>query len=227
MNGNYNPDIAEAVRAFLNDDGWHYDFDDDKGLFRFSLHMPGNLSCIQFAVDVGRKDYTVYAISPLSASRDDPEQMAKMAEFICRANYGLRDGSFEMDFSDGEIRYKCYVNCDGVLPAREITARSIRCPAAMYSRYGAGIIQVLFCGMFPADAVRMCERDEEDPAGDPGEDSGDGAGGGPESAETAARVREILSRRLRGGGESAGEVPAGPSGGKKRAKKRAEGNDEK
>ncbi len=28
------------------------------------------------------------------------------AEFICRANYGLPIGNFEMDFADGELRFK-------------------------------------------------------------------------------------------------------------------------
>ena len=29
-----------------------------------------------------------------------------MAEFLTRANYGIMIGNFEMDFNDGEVRYK-------------------------------------------------------------------------------------------------------------------------
>lgn len=35
-------------------------------------------------------------------------------EYITGANYGLRNGNFEMDVEDGEIRYKVYVNVKGM-----------------------------------------------------------------------------------------------------------------
>lgn len=82
-----------------------------------------------------------------------------MAEFVCRANYGLRDGNFEMDFNDGELRYKCYVNCADRLPSVEAVEKSITCPAAMFSRYSDGIVQILFSDISPADAVARCEED--------------------------------------------------------------------
>lgn len=34
------------------------------------------------------------------------DKRVKLAEFLTRANFGLNIGNFEMDFEDGEIRYK-------------------------------------------------------------------------------------------------------------------------
>jgi hypothetical protein len=36
-----------------------------------------------------------------------------VAEYLTRANYGLVLGNFEMDFSDGEVRYKTSIDVEG------------------------------------------------------------------------------------------------------------------
>lgn len=159
MEHNYSVGIAGSIKDFLDEDDWHYSFDREKGLFRFGLNIKGKLTSIQYLVIVNENDYNVYATSPLSADQDDGEQMKEMAEFVCRANYGLRNGNFELDFRDGELRYKCYVNCDGVLPSMEMVRSSIHCPAAMFTRYGEGIVQILFGGVNAVEAVNLCEGD--------------------------------------------------------------------
>lgn len=64
-----------------------------------------------------------------------------------------------MDFRDGEIRYKCFVNCDETTPGKETIKDSIYIPAAMFKRYGNGIINVLFGMKSAADAIEECEAD--------------------------------------------------------------------
>ena len=158
MARNYNTEITDAIKTFLDEDDWHYNFENENGVFRFGVALHGKMKNIQLLVGVNEDDYNVYAISPLSADQDDPEQMRQMAEFICRANYGLRDGNFEMDFNDGELRYKCFVNCKGFIPTKDVIGASIHCPAAMFNRYSKGIIQILFNDMSAEDAVLLCEE---------------------------------------------------------------------
>ena len=81
-----------------------------------------------------------------------------MADFICRANYGLLNGNFELDIRDGEIRYKTYVDCEGNNPSIEIVRNSIYCPAAMMERYSAGIADIIFGNATAEEAVIKCER---------------------------------------------------------------------
>ena len=200
MARNYNPEIVGQIGTFLDDNDWKYSFDDKNGLFRFSVNTRGNIKNVQMAVDINEDCYNVYAISPLSADRDVPEQMGEMAEFVCRANYGLRAGNFELDFNDGELRFKYFVNCDGITPSQEIIRDSIHCPAAMFSRYGGGVLQILFSGMSAADAVAQCEGRlyGEPPADAPDE---------TESAPDTSRLLETLRGLLNGDG-AGDEVPA-------------------
>ncbi len=152
---------------------------------------------VQYVVGINERDYNVYAISPLSVDQDDPEQMGKMAEFICRANYGLRDGNFEMDFNDGELRYKCFMNCNGSIPTKNMVGASIHCPAAMFDRYSKGIMQILFGDMSAAEAIEVCEGSQKPPARHSGDEE-----------ETSSRLMDML-RRLQSGHESSeGDMPA-------------------
>lgn len=154
----YSPDIANAIRSFLTEDNWHFMFDEQMGLFRFSLGLREGIKKIDYIVDVKEDEYIVYAFSPISADSRDSSMMAAMAEFICRANYGLINGNFELDFRDGEIRYKSFVDCDGeIVPPRDTVKNSIYCTAIMFKRYAPGITGIVFAGLSAKEAIEKCE----------------------------------------------------------------------
>ncbi len=104
----------------------------------------------------------MYAIAPIGADEVDKKMMAAMAEFVCRANYGLKMGNFEFDMRDGEVRFKCYVDCDGIIPTDDMVRHSIHCPAAMFKRYGAGIVDVIYGNSTAKEAVEKCENVTKD-----------------------------------------------------------------
>ncbi|MBQ7221625.1 MAG: hypothetical protein IJS28_11665 [Synergistaceae bacterium] len=156
---NYSQDIASEIRGFLLDDDWKFDFDDDRGIFRFGVNIDGKMKHVNYFVPVRDDSYTVYAISPVSADSDDPQVMNAITEFICRANYGLRNGNFEIDMRDGEIRYKVFVDCDGgSIPTRDVIRGSIIIPAMMFERYSPGLLDVIFKGSNAAEAIEQCEN---------------------------------------------------------------------
>ena len=155
---NYSEDIAGEIRGFLIDDDWKFDFDEEKGIFRFGVNIDGKMKHVNYFVPVRDDSYIVYAISPVSADSDDPQVMNAITEFVSRANYGLRNGNFEVDMRDGEIRYKVFVDCDGVIPSKEVIRGSIIIPAMMFERYSPGILDVIFKGSSAAEAIEQCEN---------------------------------------------------------------------
>lgn len=154
----YSEDIAGEIRGFLLDDDWNFDFDDEKGIFKFGVNISGRMKHVNYIVPVRDDSFTVYAMAPVSADSEDPLVMAEMAKFICRASYGLRNGNFEFDMRDGEIRYKVFVDCEGQLPSRDVVRNSIIIPAMMFERYSPGILDVIFKGMDAEEAVNRCEQ---------------------------------------------------------------------
>ena len=87
------------------------------------------------------------------------EQFNNVSEYLHRANYGLLYGNFEMDFSDGEVRYKLVTNCQdpGSLPNNYID-RSILLPCQMMEKYGKGIIQLMLNIGIPKDLIDTIEQ---------------------------------------------------------------------
>lgn len=154
----YSMKIASEINNFLLKNDWKFFFDEERGIFRFDLRLKNKMKTINYVIYIENEYYLVYAIAPIGANSDDYDMMTRMAEFICQANYGLTSGNFEFDMSDGEIRYKSYVNCDGIIPTQEMIKESIHCPAAMFERYVPGILDIIFCNSTATDAVNRCEK---------------------------------------------------------------------
>lgn len=154
----YSDEIVNVVKQFLTEDEWHYSFDGDTGIFRFGLRVRSRIQNISFVIDVHEDEFVTYGMCPIGADREDPQMMAQMAEFICRANYGLKNGCFELDFRDGEIRFRSYVDCENQLPSTAVVKNSIHCTAAMIKRYAEGIVDIIFGGSTAKDAIAKCEK---------------------------------------------------------------------
>lgn len=158
---NYSTEIAQAIKEHLEECEMKLvAFDENDGSFGFVMHLPGQISFIHYIIKVHEDDYTVVAICPVCPAASDSAALAAMAEFVCRANYGLKNGNFEMDFRDGELRYKCFVDCDEQIPSQSVVRDSIGVPAAMMKQYAPGIINVLYKGMDAESAVEECEQNK-------------------------------------------------------------------
>lgn len=155
----YSLEIVEAIKTHIKENGLHMvSFDEALGTFSFNMQLACQLST-NIIIRVGEESFTTVAVCPVRPDTSDAELMARMAEFVCRANFGLKNGYFEFDFTDGEIRYKCYVPCDDRVPSQELIRKGITVPAMMLRRYGLGILGVLYSGVGPAIAVKACEED--------------------------------------------------------------------
>lgn len=162
-NNIYSKEIANAINNFLVNDDWNFSFDEEKGIFRFGVSLDSKIKKINYSVKVNAHGFTVYVISPIGVEEHDRDMMLNMAEFICRANYVLRSGNFELDMEDGEIRYKIYTDCDGgIIPTYEMVKNSIHCPAIMFDQYAPGIIDIIFGNVSAMDAIKRCEKSMEE-----------------------------------------------------------------
>ncbi len=150
----YSIEIAKAIKNFLDGDDWHYGFDEADGIFKMGVNLKCKLGSTDIRVKVGDDYFTAYAAIKMNA---DEGCRAAVAEFITRANYGLRNGNFEMDFRDGELRYKSFNNCDGVIPSKAIIADGIMIPALMIDRYGDGLVSVMFGLQTAEEAITAIE----------------------------------------------------------------------
>jgi hypothetical protein len=92
------------------------------------------------------------------ACRVPPEKRPGAAELFARINYGLTIGTFDMDFSDGEICYRTGIDVTGGDLAPEMVASLIAATVGTVDRYHPAIMSFLWNDMTPEDAVAMVEE---------------------------------------------------------------------
>ena len=82
---------------------WRADIDEKTNEIVFSIRGEnGQFMCIAY-VEEEQTIFSFYSVCTVFVS--EPKR-ALFAEFLTRVNYGRIIGNFEMDFTDGEIRYK-------------------------------------------------------------------------------------------------------------------------
>lgn len=144
-----------AVGAFMHEDGWHPQTVEDSHVYRaFFAGNNGEVTCFaQIRVDL--EQFLFYVAMPMRVPAD---KRVAVAEFITRANYGLRIGNFEMDFDDGEVRYKSSVDFEGAVLTPTLI-RNVMYPAVQtMDRYLPGVLAVIYGGKTPEEAVTEIEE---------------------------------------------------------------------
>jgi hypothetical protein len=161
--------IFNAVVDFLTEDGWKYTIlEEDNDLLALTLSFKGRQGSWQcFAiVDEEKHWLRFYSILPVHVPED---KRLDMAEFISRANYGLMLGNFEMDFNDGELRFKSSIDAEGGELVKQMIDNLLRSNLVTMDRYFSGLMAVLYSERPPADIyeeMSAMERAERPPLED-------------------------------------------------------------
>lgn len=151
--------VIELIKEFFKASDWKYKYNEKKKMFLFGVNMNGVLGRLRMCIFLRDESYIVYAI--LS---NTPEEgcYGKVAEYLHRVNYGMRNGNFEFDYRDGEIRYKTYVNFEGSELSPDIITESILVPVFMVDLYGKNLMRIMLGDGDPAELVKEVESRDED-----------------------------------------------------------------
>lgn len=145
----------QALGEFLEADGWHPQPIADNFVYR-SMFVGNNGEVTCFAqIRPDLEQFIFYVAMPMRV----PENLrAAMAEFLTRANYGLRIGNFEMDFADGEVRYKSSVDFEGITLSPVLIRNTMYPAVQTMDRYLPGIMSVIYGGRSPEEAITAVEE---------------------------------------------------------------------
>lgn len=104
--------IAEAVKQYLDSEGWNYEINDREGLIMYGagVTLPNGEFRSSFDADDGRERFGVYVYSAIYIP--EAKRLA-VAEYLTRVNYTRYLGKIEMDLDDGEIRSVATVTVEG------------------------------------------------------------------------------------------------------------------
>lgn len=152
-------EMIDAVRDYLDESGYHYEYNAEDKFMKLGFNIKCRLKSVRIFWEFRKHSYVVYAIAPINADKDN---LGEMLRYIAMANYGLYNGNFELDCRDGEIRYKSYVDTEGLEKlSREIIDTSLDVCLFMMRRYGDGIA-ALAMGFSDAETeIKKAEDDKE------------------------------------------------------------------
>lgn len=147
-------EMLEAVIQFFQEDGWPLSPWGDDSILEVKFQgQNGQWTCIA-QVREEQAQFLFYSLCPVIA----PEhRRLAVAEFLTRVNYGMLVGNFEMDFQDGEVRFKTSIdvgngklNADLIQPIVHINVQTM-------DYYLPGLLMVMFSQISPAEVISEIE----------------------------------------------------------------------
>lgn len=149
--------ILDALMQHCEEEGWRYDPVPDRPAIRLSFsgkHGRWVTYGSERAPSGAPRQAIVYSVSSVNVPED---RRAEVAEYLTRANYGMVVGNFEMDYSDGEVRYKTVHDIgEGELDPRALRplfGENLR----TFDRYFPGLMALLYGGLSAEAAVTKVE----------------------------------------------------------------------
>ena len=139
-----------AVIEFFKTQSWDYKEDGQRPVVYTAANAEnGPLRCF---VSAGNDNEHLVFISFFPAIAP-PKKRRACAEVITRINYDLLHGCFEMDFEDGEIRFRTSIGVLDIPIAPKQVEHLVFSNLAMMDRYIAPIMRVLYTSERPDDAL--------------------------------------------------------------------------
>ena len=147
----YSSQLADTIRGALEQFGIHAQFEErgEFGAFIIRMKLKAKLQTAEMVLLVREDDFSTLTQIPLKA--DENSRLA-VAEYLTRCNFNMRNGNFELNMENGDIRFKTYVHVgDSTVDAKTVRL-AVVLPFLMLDRYGDGLLDVLFGYRSPREA---------------------------------------------------------------------------
>lgn len=153
--------MVAVMEMFFQQDEWPHHRVDSDGIRTAYKGDHGQWSCFCRARATAQQ-YVFYSVCPVQVPEN---RLVAMAEFLSRANYGLIIGNFELDFNDGELRYKTSLDVEGLqldYPPEQPWAISlfkqiVYANVLTMDRYLPGILRIIASDTTPAEVIAEIE----------------------------------------------------------------------
>ena len=101
--------LLDKIQSRLKKTGLKFETTSD--IIHFNMEIDNIVGKVAVFIQASENTILSYAVIN---NKIPKEQYNSVSEYLHLANYGLLYGNFEMDFNDGEIRYKLAIDCQDV-----------------------------------------------------------------------------------------------------------------
>ena len=146
--------ILATVIDFFTKDDWTFTKLQGQSVLQMAYRGENGLwNCYAQSRET-EEQFAFYSIYPELISED---KRLAMAELLTRLNYGLVIGNFEMDFNDGEVRYKTSLGVEGNVLTSQVIRRLVYANVTIMDHYLPSIQAVMEGKESPEGAIAQIE----------------------------------------------------------------------
>jgi hypothetical protein len=145
--------FAEMVNFFQQDEWPFYPVEGQPVLQTAFEGKNGKWACFARAREQ-QQQMVFYSICPVNVPEN---KLMTVAEFLTRANSGMILGNFELDFTNGEIRYKTSIDVEGDRVSFALIKRLVYANVTMMDEYFPGIMSVIYGEVEATEAIAQIE----------------------------------------------------------------------
>jgi hypothetical protein len=161
--------IFNEMVYFFEEDEWPFDQIADLPAIRSGFSgKNGKWLCYAHAREEVEQ-FVFYSVLPVNVP---PNRLAAAAEFITRANHDMIIGNFEMDYDDGEIRFKTSIDVEGDELTFDLIKQVVYNNVTTMDHYLPGVMALIYTDISPLEAIKKIEGsppdNRDDDAGDDG-----------------------------------------------------------
>jgi hypothetical protein len=142
--------IFNALVEFFEEDEWDFQWMEGMSVLTMSFSgKNGKWQCFAQAREQ-QQQFVFYSVLSVNVPK---EKRGRVAEFITRVNYGMVIGNFEMDFDDGEVRYKTSIDVEGVELLPPMIRQVVYANLIITDRYLNSLMRVIYSDVEPEQAI--------------------------------------------------------------------------
>lgn len=147
--------LYQQLCMYLTADDWRFSSDQDRGVVLSGIRGENTHYNCMFVATENPRRLTFYS----HIGSEVPEiKRHRMCEFLTRANYGLVLGNFEMDMSDGEVRYRTSLDLSDENLTHKQLMTLVWVNLFTFDRYYPGLMKIMYSNVPPNDAILECEK---------------------------------------------------------------------
>ena len=150
----------ELIENLFADLDWKYTYNSKNSVIKTGINMNNALGNLDIYILLRKNSYSVLVCLN---NHVEKKYLQQVSEYLHRVNFGLNNGNFELDYEDGEIRYKTFVSFENIELSKDIIEDSILLPLAMFEKYGLNLLLLMLQEADPkllADAADNQSIDE-------------------------------------------------------------------
>jgi hypothetical protein len=144
----------QTLRQFLAKGEWNAK--EMEGQFAFTARVEAPL-CPRnyfFQIKIELEQFLFYIAPTLTLL---PDMLPGVAEYIARANYGMRIGNFDLDYKGAKVNFRTSINFKGVPLVEQMIDNAISPALVAYDEFFPGLIEVIAGSETPERAISLIE----------------------------------------------------------------------